>query len=768
MLYICITVANIRNLIKTILTYLTLFSTCISISQLSGVVYDADNKQPIPYATIELVDLATGITADENGTFKFDISIPWHSKVKITAVGYSAHILEIEDNTDRDNLVVSLFSKHYHLHEAVISAGTGILQDYTITNVISAPMSELSIIKPANVGEAITNLSGVYNNSMGNGIYKPVIRGLSGIRVLSFLNGVRLENQQWGGDHGLGVSSVGIGQVEVIKGPASLLYGADALGGVLHLTDETFAKNNSVEAKIESKVSSNTRGVDNAGQVKINTGGIRFNAFINHQDHADYQMGNDLFVKNSRYKGIGGKFLLGYNKKNWVTKLGYNISQSRISLPGHTHDSIVNLSSFTSTNQGRRKSSPAQVINNHLITFDNQFFFHHADLKITLGHQANQLQEFEKLTIPEIDMRLNTTNYYARYHYGFKDVDLIVGAQGVIQRNINPPGIPEELIPNYNNIDNGVFGILNGKKGKLNYQLGARIDNRSITVYDEPIDTMNREFHYLAGNYSAGLSYKLEQFAVRLNISTGTRMPHVSELLSNGVHHATNRYEIGVLNLKPEQGTQIDISFEFNKEHIDFIINPFVNQINNYIFLKPLDSTIDNNPAYTYTQTDRANLIGGDFSFHWHPHFLHDFHLESNVSFLYAEAENNEPITFTPQPRLTNVLTYSFDHDEDASFKVSNISLQYQLFNEQNRVVDYEIATKGYQLLHIGTNAKWELSKDCVIDIGFGVRNLLNAQFIDHLSNLKQYNIQGQGRNIYVSLGFNFNSKLKTNKNKEQ
>lgn len=754
------TVLQIYINMKQIVLLITFFSFSIAYGQLKGKVIDRISGNAIPFATIQFLDLSTGASTNDNGVFSVDFNIPWHSKIKVSSVGYIDTIIEIKDDVDRGDLKVFLVEKHYHLHEAVVSAGTGVIQDYTITNVVSAPMDELTIIKPVNIGDAITNLAGVYNASTGNAIYKPVIRGLSGIRVLSFLNGVRIENQQWGGDHGLGIGNVGIGNVEVIKGPSSLLYGADALGGVLYLTDEPFAGYNEVDAKVSSQFSSNTNGLDNSFQFKINKGGLRFNGFLSHQDHADYQMPDGDYVKNSRYKGIGGKFLLGFNRKIWVTKLGYNFSQGRISLPGHTHDSVSNLSSFISSEQGRRKSSPAQVINNHFVTWDNQFFFHNADLKLTLGQQVNQLQEFEKLTIPEIDMNLNTSTYYLRYRYNYKTFDIIAGAQGMYQTNANAQGIPEELIPNYNNLDNGVFTVLSGKKGKLNYQMGARYDSRLITTSGNAIDSLNRAFNYAGFNYSGGLSYVTNKYAFRFNVSSGTRMPHVSELLSDGVHHASNRYEIGSLNLLAEQGNQIDMAVELNNEHVNLIFNPFFNVINNYTYLNPIDTVIEGNQAFEYEQASRAYLMGGDIMFHWHPHFLHDFHLESNLSFLYAEDKNKNPLSFIPQTRLTNVLRYSFDYDKQAKFTVSNVSLQYQLFQSQNRVVDYELKSNGYQLVNVGTNAKWKLNNTYEVDVSFGIRNLFNSAYIDHLSALKRYDIPGQGRNIYLSLGFNLNQKI--------
>ena len=448
------------------IVFLILFSSGLY-GQLAGKIMDEETKKPIPFANVFVTNLGIGTTSNKDGLFEFKNEIPNHSFLNISALGYSDIVIEINEKTNRNAFEISLNAKHFHLHEVVISSGTGELQDYSITSIASKPLSELNVISNTNLGEAITNLEGVYNASTGKGIYKPVIRGLTGIRVLTFVNGVRLENQQWGGDHGLGVASIGIGQVEVIKGPSSLLYGSDALGGVLYLKEEAFAQSNSIEASVNSKFETNTMGIQNGISFKMSKKNFRFNVFANQQNHADYQIPNGDFVKTSRFKGIGTILLIGYNRKKWVTKLGYNYSNNVIGIPGHTHDTLVNASTFLRSKRVREEGRPSQKINNHLISFDNQFFFHNSTLKITLGQLLNKLEEYEKFTIPDIGLNLNTSTYYVRYKYKFsKELNLIGGIQGLYQQNTKTAKAEEQLIPNNTQIDNGIFAVLSGKRKK--------------------------------------------------------------------------------------------------------------------------------------------------------------------------------------------------------------------------------------------------------------------------------------------------------------
>jgi iron complex outermembrane receptor protein len=725
--------------------------------QLKGYVYDSESNEPIPFASLLLVDLGTGTTSNEKGKFIFNNEISNHSRLKISALGYSEVILEINESTNRENLNVKLESKHYHLHEAFISTGTGVLQDYSITSIASKPLSELNVLSNSNLGESIANLEGVYNASTGKGIFKPVIRGLSGVRVLSFLNGVKLENQQWGGDHSLGVSSIGIGHVEVIKGPSSLLYGADALGGVLYLKDETFAESNSIEINTSSQYETNTKGITNGLGFKWSKNNVRLNVFANQQNYADYQVPDGQFVKSSRFKGLGTKFLLGYNRKKWVSNLGYNYSNNTIGIPGHTHDTLVTSTTFLRSNQVREEGRPSQKVQNHLISFDNQFFFHTSNLKITLGQMINKFSEYEKYTIPDLGVNLNTSTYYLRYKYKFsKNRNLITGIQGAYQQNSNVPEAEEVLIPNFSNLDNGAFGIFAGKYKKVNYQFGLRLDNRNIDVDN----TKNNSFNYSGLSYSAGGSYVAKHFSFSLNLSSGLRNPHVSELLSEGGHSAAQRYEIGDVNLKPESGNQLDFSIKYDNEHVNILVNPFVNFLSNYIYLEPTDSAVDGFQVFYYRQVNKAILLGGEAVFHYHPHFLHDFHLESTFSFVYGENQNNEALSFIPQPRLSTQLTYNFDNDKKRAFAISDFTIQHQYFGNQNRTVDFELASSNYNLLNVGLNSNITLNSGYIAILGVGVHNVINEEYIDHLSALKNYNIPNSGRNFYVSLKLNINQKI--------
>lgn len=722
---------------------------------LSGQVLDEEHKEPVPFATVDFVDLNTGVICDANGKFTFSGDIPQNTIVKVSAVGFETLLTSFDKN--QEEIVFYLHHSHIELEEFVVTTN-GSLQGNSIVNVEKRSIEELSTILNNDLGEAIANIPSVYNLSTGNGISKPVIRGMSGMRVVTYMNGLRIENQQWGGDHGLGISENGIGTVEIIKGPASLLYGADALGGVLYLQEEAFANQNTIETYYKTSAESNSLKFNNAAGFKMIGKRLKFNLFANHITAADYQLPNGSYVKNSRYNQKDIKTSLGYNYKNWVITARYNYIQNRIGIPGHTHDSIFTLESFISDEQKREKTIPAQIVTNHFAIVENGFYFNNSTLKLKTGFASNNLKEYdEKVTIPHLDLLLNNYTYNIVWDRTiYKSHHVLLGSQGMFQDITNGPKAEEMIIPNANINDLGGYLLFQGEIKGWNYQIGGRYDQRDLVVRSD--EYSKTDYSFSGFNYSAGFNKSIKSFKLRFNASTGFRPPHNSEMLIDGVHHGTMRYEIGTTELQSEKATQFDLSLEYAGEHLYIALNPYYNQIRNYIYIAPVDTTIGGYDVYEYQQDPNAQLIGGDISFHYHPHFAHKLHIEHNTSFIQANRSDGQPLPLTPQTRLNTMLRYQLD--TEGKFAVEYIALQHNYFMDQNEVSYFETPSMGYHLFNMSANFKLNIKYP--IDIQLGVKNILNEEYINHLSRLKPFEIPAPGRNFYISLKFN----LETKKNK--
>ena len=719
-----------------------------------GFVYaDGNVEKQVAYAKIYFVDLGTTIYTDANGKWHIDDAPSGTNHVIVSAVGYET--LHKDIILDKETPSIIYLHTSHHQFDKVIVSNDGLLHRESITNVESHQLSEINKIPSTTLGESISNIPGVYQTGIGTGVSKPVIRGFSGSRVVTYVNSLRIENQQWGGDHGLPVTSLGIGGVEVIKGPASLLYGADALGGVLYFVDEPYAERDHVDGFVSSRFEHNSLGTSNQAGIGYSRSKFRINVYGGYDNFADFGIPNGNQVLNSRFNQSSAKLALGLNKKRWFFNLRYNFYNGRIGLPGHTHDSVPDPSSFQTTNQNRGRNVPAQVIQNHLVSIENRFFFKNQELFITVGNTNNSLKEHEeKFTIPDIVVNLNNSLYNIKWRARMSsNWEAIIGSQGMYQINQNGAVATEILIPDSRTLDLGLYGLLRGDFNKWRILLGGRFDNRSIRT----LDSVNFSGSYNGVNYSSGFAYLGDKSTIRFNVSSGFRAPTTSELLSDGVHHGAFRYELGEDSLKTEKAIQIDASYGLHLDDLELIINPFFNHVRDYIYVDQIDSTINSFDVYHYRQADFAMLYGLDFGFHYHPHFAHWIHLESSFSNIFAEDENKNPLPLIPQTRINSQLKFEFNLK--GKFKIENVVLQHLYHFKQNRTGAIETATPAYNLINLGANLKIDLEQP--LFIALGVRNLLNEHYIDHLSGLKTLGLPSPGINAYFSVRYEFQKQLK-------
>ena len=222
-------------------------------------------------------------------------------------------------------------------------------------------------------------------------------------------------------------------------------------------------------------------------------------------------------------------------------------------------------------------------------------------------------------------------------------------------------------------------------------------------------------------------------------------------MLADGVHHATMQYLVGDRNFESERANQIDFYLGTHFDHLEIVINPFINQINNFIYkIQRFDA--NNQPAtdvnsglyiFDMRQTN-AVVSGGEIAIHYHPHIAHWLHLESNLSLLSTQ----DSLPFIPQNRFNNTAKVEFKNEN--KLNLNSFSAQYIHFFEQNSVAPYETPSASYQIINISCIGS--ISKKHKIGYSFGVNNLLNINYIDHLSRLKNYDIPNPGRNFYVKL----------------
>ncbi|WP_339921394.1 TonB-dependent receptor [uncultured Flavobacterium sp.] len=733
---------------KIIITLLLGFSALLHAqSTVSGTVTNM-TSQPIKGVSVYAPELHKGTTTDENGKYSLSNLPNGNVKLSFTFVGFTTVNKTIKGLQQENTLDVILEETIFQMDEVIVSTAFNKIQSQNVMKVEHATIKELQQKGTATLIEGLATIPGVSQVSTGTSIGKPVIRGLSGNRVLVYSQGVRMENQQFGDEHGLGLNDAGVESVEVIKGPASLLYGSDALGGVLYFNPEKFADANTFKANFSQKLFSNTLGSNSSLGLKTSTENWKFMARGSYNTHSDYRVSGGDRVTNTRYNETDFKTGIGYSNSSFSSVLRYNYNKLDLGIP---EDGIAAQSSSKNT------AFPRQGVFNHLLSLNSIIYLKDSKLDVDLGYVANDRSEFEDSDIAGLKMKLKTFNYDAKYHLPkMGKLESILGVQGMHQTNVNSG--EEYLIPDATTNDFGVFGTVNYEwDNNSALQAGLRFDNRKITT--EEHGTLGEEGYFKAvdksfDSFNASLGYKTnvaDDLTLRLNLASGFRAPNLAELTSNGVHEGTNRYEVGNSDLKTEQNVQSDINLEYNNSHFEFFVNGFYNHINNYIYTSPTGAVLDSNDVFNYIQ-DNAMLYGGEIGLHFHPHPLDWLHYETSFETVTGKKQNGGFLPLIPANNWNNTIRTEFKIKNwfETGFATLNFATT---FNQQN-VSGFETQSHGYTLVNLGLGGTVKLGKTA-FDVNLNGNNLFDKRYIAHLSRLKNDGIPNIGRNIVLGVNFN-------------
>ena len=720
---------------------LFIFIPCFSLAQISGIVTDTQD-QPISDVTILILSTSTAYKSTTDGSFLLNEDIPKSTNLYFSKEGYKSQTVNYSND---DSLMVKLSELHVNIDEVEISSINHKLSANQTLNIQSRKIAQLNE-SSFNLVESLSKITGVDQTTTGNGIQKVVVRGLSGMRVVTLMNGTRIENQQWGSDHGIGFTDLGLDKVELVKGPASIIFGADALGGAIYFSDESF-NNKPLQAMLTSNFESSSMFHNNQLALKWSLRGFKNNTYLEYGSAGDYQLPNKTYLFNSRFSQMAFKTAFGYNSKRWVMNLRYQYNQNTMGIPAHTHGADPTLDELTSTNRDvREPTRPTQFNSLHLLNIESSLYFNENTLKLILANSNNRLEEFEAWTIPYIDVYLNSTQLSLVFTKPIsKKLKWSIGSQSSFQMNLNQPKAISQLIPNTTTKDIGFYSLLEyTSENQLSSQLAVRGDNRTISLNDQ---TFSKQYNALSLSY--GIAKQINAHHIRMSFSSAFRTPNFYELLADGFHHASRRYEIGDNGLKIEKGNQFDLSYEWTDNHLEFIINPFYHLISDYISLNPLDSVIENTPVFVYEQYDNVHLKGVEMNLHFHPHFAHQLHFDLGLSLLEGKNLDGGFLALMPANNIKTIIRYLFDKTAKP-LRLNTVFIEYAHYIQQKNVAINEETTDSYNLLDGGLS--FSFNKQAIFDITLGVKNITNTTYVPHLSNLKSFMIPNPGRSFFIKL----------------
>jgi len=766
---------------------------------LSGDVKDANTNTPLSFASLAFDGLNKNVSTDSLGHFSVSLK-QGNYVVEVSFTGYATKVVNIVLKNDRQVDVV--LSPTVLEQNAVVVTGVASAisakRNPQPTEIVSR--KDLLATSSSNIMDALSkNVPGVSVLSTGPAIAKPFIRGLGYNRVLTVNDGVRQEGQQWGDEHGIEIDDYSTQKVEVLKGPASLMYGSDALAGVINITSQAPAPEGTINGNISSEYQTNALLRGFHGEIGGTKNGFSFNAYGSYKGAEDYRNKYDGRVFNSKFynQNFGG--MLGY-RGNWgssrilVTNFDQHIGMVegvRDETTGQFVKDLPDGSEAVASGSDFSKITPLvpyQHIRHFKVTSDNTFHIGKGQLDAILSWQRNQRQEFgnaANIESPDAFFDLKTFTYNVNYHLmELGNWKTVFGVNGMQQSNTNRAS--EVLIPDYNLFDIGGFGITQYIKDRFTFSGGLRIDNRHINGKSmmDPEDPTEAKFDAFSKNFSnvsgsAGVSYEVSNATtLKLNISRGFRAPNMAELASNGAHEGTLRYEIGNNNLKSEKSLQVDGGVEINTTHVSVNASLYYNHINDFIFYQRVsnsaggDSTMQDEEGntinvYRFGQHD-ANLYGGEFNIDIHPHPLDWLHFENTFSYTRAQfssaIDGSKNIPDIPAARYVAQLRGNFmPHGKTfRNFYVSATSDYTFKQNDAFTGFNTETATAGYWLINasIGTDIVNKSGKT-ICNIVISGDNLGDVAYQNHLSRLKYLDVNNAtGRMGVFGMGRNFTFKV--------
>lgn len=731
---------------KKYIQIIMLFIASISFAQnqLNGII-TTENKQPLQNVAVHIIENNAFTETNQEGKYELKNVPNGTITVVFYLFGYEQKSVKISPKISEYNVVLN--EKEQHLDEVIVSTAFNKMQSQNVMKVDHLNMNDIQKNGSASLMEGLATVPGISQVSTGASIGKPVIRGLSASRVLVYAQGVRLENQQFGEEHGLGLSAAGIESVEIIKGPASLLYGSDAIGGVLYFNPEKFAQINASNANISQQFYSNTQGTNTSFGYKSTPSNWKFLIRGNYNSHKDYEIPVGDKVINTRSIEKDLKYGIGYSNSHFSTDVRYNYNNLNLGLPdvGLVKDG------------NRNPLYPKQDIDNHILSLNQKVYFKNSKLEADFGYIFNNRKELEAVDEIALHMKLKTANYNLKYYLPkWKNIETIIGTQGMHQTNLNFG--EERLIPDATINDFGGFVTSNYEWNKNVIQAGVRFDKRNVSTLEYGVlgdegffKAINKQFESF--NFALGYKTNLtDKIITRFNLASGFRAPNLSELSSNGVHEGSNRYEIGNQNLKNEQNFQADLNLEYSSEHFEFFINGFYNHINKYIYIAPTPAVISGNDVYEYVQNN-AYLFGGEAGIHIHPHPLDWLHYRSSFENVIAKQENGNYLPLIPANQWKNNLKAEFNLA--SWFQKNYLSAQVNYTFNQHNISEFESKSIDYTLVNFGFGGEITLGKT-KFDLFLNGNNIFNKNYIAHLSRLKNDGIPNMGRNIVLGLNFDF------------
>lgn len=699
----------------------------------------------------------------------------------------------VHSHAQRQDTVPGMLRNGVTLNEVIIMGDNNKrdIQMKSSQNLLRISRSDLASRLSGSLMQSLSGIPGVKAMNIGSGQSKPAIRGLGFNRMVVTENGIKHEGQQWGEDHGLEIDQFAIDKVEVIKGPAALLYGSDAIGGVINLYSNSIPEK-LFEGKANLFMRSNNESVGISTQIAGKRNRFYYKANLTLIDYADYKVPADsiqyysyyIQLKKRRLRNTAGRehdgsIVWGYTGEHFSTGFKVSDISGRSGFFANAHGLEVRLSGIDYDRSRRDIDLPYHSVNHLKVTNHSAWRTGVVHWESNLSYQNNLRKELSEPishgympTPPGTLERRYLKNTYSA-NAGMKVLiagkhSLNAGLNAEYQHNRR--GGWGFIIPDFETISLGgyVFDryflsedlILNAglRLDRVNTRIHSYQDwyktpvEKTDSVFKERSAELERSFNSIT--WSFGINYSVGQWMLKANLGKSFRVPIPKELGADGINYHIFRYEKGEPELSPEESYQLDAGINWHNDAFDIQLDPYLNYFPNYIYLNPTSTYTEGLQTYYYTQ---SRVIRYGFEAELRYKVLRNLEAGLKGEYLYAEQLSGDKkgytLPFSPPWSAEAELKYTFSAGKES--EDGFISAGYKIVGSQHEIVPPEKATEGYGVLNmsVGKVFGW---KDYCLRLNLQGLNLLGKRYYDHTSYYRLIDVPEPGRNFSLLIGFDF------------
>jgi len=716
---------------------------------IQGKITDQATGTPLGGANISIVELRRGTASSRSGEFSIERIPEGTYTVRVQYVGYATYerIVTVPDDIF-DLIDIALESIPIKVDEVIVTASpVGSPLGYQAAQSFS--LEELQKRSASSFGEMLNWEPGVAMRSFGSAPARPVIRGFDGDRILILENGERTGDiSEVTADNVITVEPLSANRVEVVRGPASLLYGSSALGGVVNIFTEDVPA-------IWSRGLSGTLALSGASMNRSGTGFGRFtyggSSWAATGRLSFREAGNirtpEGILPDTDIANITGSFGSAFRNENFSGGLSLGAFDMKYGIPEKIDDpdESVEIRLNRYNLQGNANWNRKGFFDNIELRF-NSSRYSHKEVEIELEPDGS-IDEDVELDITQYSVSSTLT----LRHRGTGILER--GALGVYGylRDVKVGG-DEALTPDSRSNFLALFLFEEIHVTDLvHLQFGSRVELQDIHIREnELFPDLNERRTTTTFSGAFGINFRFSgSFEVGSQFARSHRAPLVDELYSDGPHLATGAYEIGNPDLKNEIGHGVDIFVRYKSDRLRTEVAGFYNDIDNYILLRPTGDIHPGTglPVFIY-EADDAVLMGGELSLE--TLLTQDIRVRSSIDYVRGRRRYGDsrglPLPFIPPFRGSLEIHY----EKPAWW--AGIVTRYAA--AQNRVAPGEETTAGYILFGLDGEYRFDGSGRHIVSIR--IDNLFDTKYRDHLSRVEDRNFPMPGRDINITYRWTF------------